>query len=201
VTILIGSLSLVGQRHYKRLLAYSSVEHMGLACLGLALGPAGVFAALLHLTGHALAKSTAFLLSGRVLERYGSHEVALASGLLAVMPGTAVLYGAGTLALVGLPPFGLFLSEVLLIRAAWNAGHPVVTALVMVAMLVAFGALLDHVQRMLFGSEPASSVRREGSLAPLAVLAVPLVLLIWIGLALPQPLQNLLTIATGVLRP
>ena len=66
----IGALSLLTQRDYKRLLAFSSIEHTGLACFGLALGPAGIFAALLHLTGHALAKSTAFLLSGRILERY-----------------------------------------------------------------------------------------------------------------------------------
>lgn len=201
VTILIGCLSLVGQQHYKRLLAYSSIEHMGLACFGLALGPAGVFAALLHLTGHALAKSTAFLLSGRVLERYGTQEVGAASGLLSVMPGTGVLYGASTLALVGLPPFGLFLSEVLLIRAGWNAGHPVLTAVVLVAMLVAFSAFIDHTQRMLFGHQPWSLGRRERSLGPLVILAVPLLVLVWIGMALPAPLQVLLTRATEVLRP
>src|SRR5207249_11192506 len=70
VTIAIGSVSLLAQTHYKRVLAFSSIEHMGLACFALALGPLGVFAALLHLSGHALAKSTAFLLSGRVLRRY-----------------------------------------------------------------------------------------------------------------------------------
>ncbi len=81
VTILVGSVSLLTQSQYKRLLAYSSIEHTGLACFGLALGPLGIFAALLHLTGHALAKSTAFLLSGRVLERYRAHDVGRASGL------------------------------------------------------------------------------------------------------------------------
>ncbi len=75
-TLVVGSISLVTQSDYKRLLAYSSIEHMGLASFGLALGPAGVFASLLHLSGHALAKSAAFLLSGRVQDRYRSHEIA-----------------------------------------------------------------------------------------------------------------------------
>jgi len=118
-TLAIGALSLVLQRDYKHVLAYSSIEHTGLACFGLALGPAGIFAALLHLTSHALAKSTAFLLSGRIVERYRTHEIAGTSGLVRSMPGTAALFAASVLALAGLPPFGLFLSEVLIVRAGW----------------------------------------------------------------------------------
>ena len=113
LSIGIGALSLVRQQNYKRLLAYSSVEHSGLICLGLAFGPAGVFAALLHLLNHALAKSMSFLLTGRLLARYTSTEVDRVSGLLRTMPATGPLFAAGVLALMGLPPFGLFISEFL----------------------------------------------------------------------------------------
>src|SRR5207247_434381 len=70
LSLAIGSFSLVIQRNYKRMLAYSSIEHIGLICIGLALGPLGMFASMLQLLNHALAKSTTFLLSGRVLHRY-----------------------------------------------------------------------------------------------------------------------------------
>jgi hydrogenase-4 component F len=201
LTILVGSVSLVTQSHYKRLLAYSSVEHIGLACFGLALGPLGTFAALLHLTCHALAKSTAFLLSGRVLERYRTHAIASAPGLLVAMPGTGGLFAAGVLALVGLPPFGLFLSEVLIVRAGWTSGHVVLTGMVLILMLVAFGSLVHHLQQMLFGQVPIGVATGESSSLSLAVLAVPLVVLAWIGTAMPSGLHLLLTRAAAVLSP
>jgi hydrogenase-4 component F len=201
VTIAIGALSLLVQRDYKRLLAFSSIEHMGLACFGLALGPAGVFAALLHLTGHALAKSTAFLLSGRIVDRYRTHQIDEVSGLVSAMPPSAALFGMSVLALAGLPPFGLFLSELLLMRAGWMAGHPFLTGAVLLLMLAAFGALVHHLHRMWFG-EPASGIALGERVTPsILILGLPLAALVWIGVALPAPLSMLLTRAVQVLRP
>jgi hydrogenase-4 component F len=200
-TILIGSLSLVTQSHFKRLLAYSSIEHTGLACFGLALGPLGVFAALLHVSGHALAKSTTFLLSGRVLTRYGTQEIAGTSGVLAVLPGTGALFGLGFLALVGLPPFSLFLSEVLLVRAGWTAGHFALTSVVLLCLLLAFGSLIHHLQRMLLGAAPPAIAAGEALTWPLVVLVLPLLALAWVGTSLPAGLTHLLTRAAEVLQP
>jgi hydrogenase-4 component F len=201
VTVAVGSLSLLSQTHFKRLLAFSSIEHMGLACFGLALGPLGVFAALLHLTAHALAKSAAFLLSGRVLERYGSGDISRAPGLLATAPHTGVLFAAGVFALGGLPPFGLFLSEILIVRAGWTAGHAALTGCVLLLLLIAFGSLLVQVHRMLFGEPLPGIVRGERASIPLALLALPLMLLVWLGVSIPVPLQMLLTRATMAVRP
>jgi hydrogenase-4 component F len=200
-TLAVGALSLVTQRNYKHVLAYSSIEHTGLACFGLALGPAGIFAALLHLTGHALAKSTAFLLSGRILGRSGTHDIAGVSGLAQIMPRTAGLFAASVLALAGLPPFGLFLSEVLIVRAGWLAGHPYVTGAVLVLVLVAFGSLVHHLHRMLFGQPAAGMASGERFTVPILVLAVPLAALAWLGVALPGWLSALLTRAAEVLHP
>jgi hydrogenase-4 component F len=201
VTIAVGSVSLLSQTHYKRVLAFSSIEHMGLACFALALGPLGVFAALLHLSGHALAKSTAFLLSGRVLRRFKSGDIAGASDLLSVIPGTAILLAATVFALAGLPPFSLFLSEILIIQAAWAAGHPVLTVVVLLFLMMAFGSLVVQLQRMLFGCAAASVPRGERPSLPLALLAVPVVLLAVIGVTLPEPMRMLLTRAAGLVRP
>jgi hydrogenase-4 component F len=200
-TLVIGTVSLVRQRDYKHVLAYSSIEHTGLACFGLALGPAGIFAALLHLTGHALAKSAAFLLSGRILDRVQTHQIAGASGLLRAIPATAGLFAASILALAGLPPFALFLSEVLLVRAGWLAGHPFLTGFVLVLMLVAFGSLVHQLHRMLFGDPAAGVTLGERVTMPLMILGVPLVVLAWLGVGLPETVSMLLTRAAEVLHP
>jgi len=201
VTIAIGSLSLLAERDYKRVFAFSSIEHMGLACFGFALGPLGIFAALLHLTGHAFAKSTAFLLSGRVLTRYGTRDIAASPGLLAAMPVTGSLLAAAAIALAGLPPFGLFLSEVLLVRAGWMAGHHLLTGVVLLLMLVAFAALVHHLQRITFGTPPAGVASGERFGWSVGLLAVPLIALGWIGVGLPRHLQMLIERAVEVLRP
>ncbi|MCX6552717.1 MAG: proton-conducting transporter membrane subunit [Acidobacteria bacterium] len=191
-SVAVGALSLVPQRNYKRLLAYSSVEHSGLICLGLAFGPAGVFASLLHMLNHALAKSTSFLMAGRILHRYKSAEVDGVSGLLRTMPATGALFAAGVLALMGLPPFGLFVSEFLLFRAGFVSGHVWTTAAALLLAGIGFVALASHLPRMLYGNAPASVAAGEPDrwmLAPIAACAVAMVAL---GLFLPGVVGSLI---------
>src|SRR5207247_1081933 len=155
LSVALGTFSLVIQRHYKRMLAYSSIEHMGLVSIGLGLGPLGVFAAWLHVVNHAIAKSTSFLLAGRVLHRYDTTEIGKVTGLLQAMPWTGALFAAGILSLVGLPPFGLFVSEFLMVRAAVMNGRLWLTALLLLLLLTGFVSLLSHLNRMLYGEVPA----------------------------------------------
>lgn len=188
----IAALSLVVQRNYKRMLAYSSVEHSGLICLGLGLGPAGIFAASLHLVNHAVVKSMLFLLSGRILRRYGSTELSEVTGLLARMPVTGLLFAAGVLALVGLPPFGLFVSEFALIGAGFAAGRVWLMALVLVLLVIAFVALIAHMNRMLFGEPAAGEPTREVDRLELVPLGLCVLFLLVLGLVLPAPMRVLL---------
>ena len=191
-SLAIAALSLVIQRHYKRLLAYSSIEHTGLVCLGLGLGPLGVFAAVLHLLNHTVAKSMMFFLSGRILDRYRTTELGGVSGLLVTMPVTGSLFAAGMIALIGLPPFGLFLSKFALLRAGFAAGRPWLMAAVLGFLVVAFVSLVSHLNRMLYGPPPAAVAvgeSRRWGLVPLGLCAVILVVL---GLTVPRPLESLL---------
>lgn len=200
-SLAIGTFSLVIQRHYKRMLGYSSVEHMGLAAIGLALGPLGAFAAWLHVLNHAVAKSAAFLLAGRILHRYDTAEIAKVRGLLRVMPWTGSLFAAGLLALIGLPPFGLFLSEFLLVRAAFAARHPWVAGIVLLLLLIAFVSLLSHLNRMLYGDPPADLETGEGAGWATVALLVPIVVLVVLGLVLPGPVSALIREGARVLAP
>jgi hydrogenase-4 component F len=192
LSLVVASFSIVLSRNYKRMLAYSSIEHTGLMCLGLALGPLGVFAAMLHLINHTAAKSMTFLLSGRVLHRYHTTQIREVSGLLKSMPGTAGMLAVGFLATIGLPPFGLFISEFALIRAGFANGRPWLMGAVLILLAVAFVAIISHLNRMLYGAPPEGvAVGEKGGWA-LALLALNVAVLVTLGLALPAPLEKLL---------
>lgn len=192
VSVAIGTFSLVVQRHYKRMLGYSSVEHMGLVAIGLALGPLGTFAAWLHVVNHALAKAACFLLAGRILHRYKTAELRGVTGLIEVMPWTGALFAAGILALVGLPPFGLFVSEFLLIQAAIAGRRTWLAVMVLALLLTAFVSLLSHMNRMLYGEAPEGIRPGEDGGWTAIALAVPVLLLVLFGLLLPAPLSTLI---------
>ncbi len=201
LSVAIGALSLVLQRHYKRMLAYSSVEHMGLVAIGLGLGPLGVFAAWLHVVNHAVAKSASFLLAGRILHRYGTTEIAGVTGLLRVMPWTGALFAAGVLALVGLPPFGMFVSEYLLVRATFAGGKIWLGASVLALLLTAFISLVGHLNAMLYGEPPAGVEAGERRGWPTAALLVAAAATVVLGIVLPAPLSRLLDHTVSALLP
>src|SRR5439155_1253659 len=129
--------------NYKRMLAYSSVEHIGLVGLGLGFGGAlGVSGALLHVANHGLAKSVVFLLAGRIRAAYGTVDLAGVRGLLRALPITGRAFLVAVLALMGLPPFGLFTSEVMIFAAGFREGHGWAAAAGLVLLVVAFAGLL-----------------------------------------------------------
>jgi hydrogenase-4 component F len=191
-SVIVGALSLVIQRHYKRMLAYSSIEHIGLVSIGFALGPAGVFAGWLHVVNHAVAKSMSFLLAGRILHRYDTAEIGKVRGLLLAMPWTGALFAAGVLALVGLPPFGLFISEFLLVRAAVAGGHMWIAAAILVLLVTAFISLIGHLNRMLYGDVPPGVPVGERAGWPQLALAGSAAVLVVLGLTLPRPVSRLI---------
>jgi hydrogenase-4 component F len=158
-TLTLAALLLIGQRDYKRMLAYSSMEHMGLIALAAAVGtPLAIAAALLHMAGHGLAKTVAFITSGHILHRHHSTRIVDVRALATRMPLLAGLYGLAILALLGFPPAALFASELGIARAgsAAGLGWPVVPAFA--CTVAAFAAIAAHTGRMLLGvpSEPAA---------------------------------------------
>src|SRR6266496_4299214 len=201
VSLAIAALSLVIQRHYKRLLAYSSIEHTGLVCLGLGLGPLGVFAAMLHLLNHSVAKSMMFFLSGRILDRYRTTELGRVSGLLSTMPVTGGLFAAGMIALIGLPPFGLFLSKFAVVRAGFAADRPWLMAVVLGLLVIAFVALVAHLNRMLYGAPPGDVAVGETRLWGLLPLVLCVAVLLVLGLTVPRPVDALLTRIVAIAAP
>lgn len=153
LSLAVATVLLIAQRDLKRLLAYSSVEHMGVLALAAAVGgPLAIAAALLHVLGHGLAKSSAFVASGWILESEGTTRLDDLRLLLRRSPGVAIPLLVGVTALLGLPPFSLFFSEVAIVVAGVQRGMAWVMAAAVLLLLGAFAALARRVAVIAFGS-------------------------------------------------
>jgi hydrogenase-4 component F len=198
-SILVAAGFIVFQRDAKRLLAYHSVEHMGIITLGYALGPIGTFAALFHTLNHSVCKSLAFFAVGRLGQRYGSHDMHTISGALRAdrLWGASLL--VSLLALIGVAPFSIFMSEYQLLRAAIGAGAWVTLVLFLAASAVVFLSALRHLIDMVFGTATHHDRGgRDGKLAvPIVVSAAGLLLLL--GVWMPLPLYDAIASAAAVL--
>lgn len=199
LSLAVASAFLLTQRNYKRMLAYSSVEHMGIICLGLGFGGHwGVFGALLHVINHALSKSLLFMLSGIILLKYRTTEIRRVRGLLRASPLTGGAFLAGTLALLGLPPFGPFISEFIIFRAGL-ASNAWVAMIGIALLVVVFAGMLASVNQMLYGEPPDKLARGDVLKWSIAPLAVNFALLVVLGLTLPSALDDALKQAIAVL--
>jgi hydrogenase-4 component F len=198
VSMAVAAAFLWNPRNYKRMLAYSSVEHLGLVAVGLGFGgPWGIAGAVLHIANHALAKSVLFLLSGRIRAAYASMEIESVRGLLTRLPVSGPLFFAAMLALLGLPPFGLFVSEVMIIGAGFTGGHGGAALLALGCLAIAFAGLLRVLQRMLHGGDLVSHADRPTwSTLP---LVGALLLLVVTGLAWPPGLTDALSSIAAVI--
>ncbi|HZF12871.1 MAG TPA: proton-conducting transporter membrane subunit [Thermoanaerobaculia bacterium] len=185
---------MVRQGDLKRMLAYSSVEHMGILALGIGLGGAGIFGALLHTVNNALTKAVMFLAAANIHRAYGSKNVADMSGAMARLPVSGTLFLLGFFALSGSPPFGPFLSEFTILNAAIGTGRYAIAAAFLVLLGVIFIGMGATVLGVVQGS-PGAAARRTPYVDRLRktfpiLLAMGLVLLL--GLWIPAPLERLL---------
>jgi hydrogenase-4 component F len=179
---------IIGQADYKRMLAYSSVEHMGILAVGIGLGGSGDWGALFHAVNHSLTKAALFLLAGNILAAYGTKKSADVRGVLKRIPITGALWIAGFFAILGTPPFGAFTSELAILRAAVTSGSWAVVVLYSLLLAAVFAGMIGVLVKMAQGpleAEPravqvaaAGSVRVAGSSRePVLAVAAPLVLL------------------------
>ncbi len=187
ISLIFAAFMLYQRRDIKRLFAYSSIEHMGLITFAFGMGgPLANFAGLLHMVMHSLTKSAIFFSVGHVAQAKGTKKLADIRGLSVSNPALAVGLAAGVIAISGLPPFGAFMSEFLILTSTF-AREPLLALAVAFGLLVAFGALLLRLQNVLFGapSEPAHQV--YASPAP---LIVHLSLVLIAGIYLPAALVS-----------
>jgi hydrogenase-4 component F len=167
ISLFFAAFMLYRRRDIKRLFAYSSIEHMGVAAFAFGMGgPLANFAGLLHMTMHSLTKSAIFFAVGHIAQVKGTQRIAEMGGLSVTHPVLAVGFSFGVLAIAGLPPFGIFASEFVLISSTF-ARQPVLAVLLVVGLLVAFGALILRLQDIVFGEPKGPKDAVEASYLPL----------------------------------
>jgi len=139
------------QTDYKRMLAYSSVEHMGILALGVGLAGTGVFGALWHAVNHSLIKAMLFMAAGNILWAYRTKRVADVGGIVRRMPASGILWLGGFLAIVGMPPFGTFISEFTILKTALAQGRWTIAALYLTFLALVFVGMAGIFIRMSLG--------------------------------------------------
>lgn len=191
----------VGQRDFKRLLAYSSVEHMGILALGIGIGGPALFGTMLHVVTHGLTKGVLFFSAGNIYHAYGSKNTDMVRGAISRLPVSGTLFLAGFLAITGSPPFGPFISEFAILNGAFDAGRFVTGGLYLFFLLVVFIGMGMTVLKVVQGSEPEEVKNRpyhDGWLSTLPIMVL-MALVLMLGLWIPAPLMALLNDAVRFL--
>jgi len=194
VSVLTAALFMLGQRDYKRLLAYSSIEHMGIVALGTGLGGGAVFGALLGAVSHSLTKAGLFFTSGLVLASEKTKRIADVKGLVRRAPRTAALWLAGFFLITGAPPSGVFLAKFVILREALAGGHYWLAGTFLFFLAVLFAGMARVFIAMTFGDREAKPGERPfeeqaGLVVPAAAFFACVILA---GLFLPGWLHDLL---------
>jgi hydrogenase-4 component F len=196
-SLVVSAAFMIGQTDLKRLLAYSSVEHMGILVIGLGLGGAGSYGTVLHLLNNGLIKGLVFLVVGNVALAYQTSQAGAIRGVLQRMPISGTLLLVGLFAVTGSPPFGLFVSEFAILGAAVQGGK-VWLAVVMVALLaLIFVGMARLLLDIIYGAPPSEPERTP---EPMLMVAGPVALALiglFLGLYIPGPLQAVLISAAG----
>jgi hydrogenase-4 component F len=185
LSVIFAAFMLYRRRDIKRMFAYSSIEHMGIIVFAFGMGgPLANFAGLLHMTMHSLTKSGIFFTVGHVAQVKGTQRIAEIGGLTETHAWLGWSLVVGVIAIAGLPPFGIFMSEFLVVSSSF-ARSPVLAVLLVFGLLVALGALILRLNAIAFGEPRGPSAPVKASYAPLiAHFAIVLA----IGIYLPAPL-------------
>jgi hydrogenase-4 component F len=185
VSLVFAAFMLYRRRDIKRLFAYSSIEHMGIITFAFGIGgPIANFAGLLHMTMHSLTKSAIFFAVGHIAQVKGTQQIAQIRGLSVTHPALAIGLALAVVAIAGLPPFGVFTSEFMLVSSTF-ARQPILAVILVFGLLVAFAALILRLQQVLFGEPTGPAGHVKASYVPLFLhLAFVLVAGLW----LPEPI-------------
>ncbi len=196
LSVFLAAFFLWRQRDIKRMFAYSSIEHMGIVTFAFGMGGAVAnFAALLHMTVHSLTKSAIFFTVGHACQKAGTQIMDEIRGLIVISPTIGWGLMIGALAILGMPPFGVFASEFLILTTAMRE-HPWATPILLLALAIAFAAIYRRVQSMVFGDTQLQPLPHPPALVP---VFAHLALVLMLGLYIPPALATWYRLAAGLI--
>jgi len=182
LSFMVAGLFLHRQRDIKRMFSYSSIEHMGLMTFAFGIGgPIATFGALLHMTVHSLTKSAIFVTVGHAAQIAGTQSIEKIRGLIRTQPTVGWGLLIGTMAIAGFPPFGVFVSEFLVLVATMKS-WPWLTVPLLVGLAIAFAGLFRHIHPMVYGDAPEGQVPVRANMLP---VMIQLGFVLWLGIAIP----------------
>jgi len=199
--MLVGAIFIIGQPDYKRMLAYSSIKNMGIIAFGVGIGGFALYGAFLHIIHHSLLKSSLFLSAGNILLGFGTKQVLQIGGIIHHLPKTFVSFFAGFIGISGLPPFGMFISEVIIIVGAFQARRYVSVALFLLALTLVGAGISRIFMSMSFGDTKSKLLVEEKALRLLpsyALLAASVALCVWMPDIVHTTILNSIKIIGGI---
>ena len=199
--LLAGPFILV-QQNLKRMLAYSSLEHVGLIFVAVGMNaPLAVFGALLHMGYHALTKPVLFFAAGNIHQQFHTLDFQrIGSGLVRTMPVTALLLGLAAVAVSGLPPFGMFVSELTVLAGSFTSNYAWASVVILISLIVVFCGMLNKLARLLLGPSDGEQARETISVSNIAAISLPLGALLVFTIWLPDSLRRLMELAVNIIR-
>jgi len=196
LSVVMAAFFLSRQKDVKRMFAYSSIEHMGLMTFAFGMGgPVATFAGMLHMTVHSLTKSAIFFTVGHAAQKSGTQLMDNIRGLIKTSPTVGWGLALGTLAILGMPPFGVFTSEFMILTTAMHA-YPWTMPFLLVALGVAFAAIFGRMQMMVFGETTGERLPHPPALIP---VFLHLLLVLLLGLYIPPYLAAWYRQATALI--
>ena len=199
ISVVVATPFILAQHDFKRLLGYHSVEHVGIIALGLGFGGAvGTYGALLHVVNHGITKALAFFAAGTAIARYDTRDMRSIRGLIGVAPIGATLLMLAALSLAGVPPFSIFVSELMVLRAGIGHSDWVSVTIFLLMVVIIFAGLLHHAGAMVFGKPTPTASREPEARSPLFAMILLAAIMILLGLTIPSVFDGHLQRATEV---
>lgn len=202
LSIATAAVFIITQKDYKRLLAYSSIEHMGIIALAFGLfTPLSIFAGFLHMINHSFTKSMLFLASGNILQKYNTRRISKVKGLLKILPISGTAFLIGLLAISGTPPFSVFVSEINLFISIFSSEHYVLGGIFILLLAFIFVGIVVTLFKTFFGYPIKDSNIERGEINKpgTAVLIMLLIIISVTGIYMPELLKNLITSAQMII--
>ncbi|MDD3813968.1 MAG: proton-conducting transporter membrane subunit [Desulfocapsaceae bacterium] len=200
LSMLMAAIFIFNQTGYKRMLAYSSIENMGIIAFGVGIGGLATYGAMLHLIHHSLIKSSLFLSAGNVLLGYGSKLISKTGNMAKVFPKTFTAFFAGFAGISGFPPFGIFVSELLIIMGAFQQGRTIEVSIFILALILIFAGASRLVMKMSFGKWDEEILVDENwtrVLPSYALLLTSVILCVWLPDSLYQTILSAIATIGG----
>jgi hydrogenase-4 component F len=198
----VAGIFILKQPDYKRMLAYSSIENMGIIAFGVGIGGFALYGAILHMIHHSLIKSSLFLSAGNILLGFNTKFVDRIGSLIKYFPKTFLSFFTGFIGISGLPPFGIFISELFILIGAFQTGHPISAVLFMFSLLLVLAGAAQIVTDMSFSVGECETFGKESLLRivpPYVLLAASITLCVWMPNAMYNAIMNTIQIIGGTI--